>query len=586
MKKYLLILLTFIGIAILTFVNGVPFIFGDGYGYYHIGKNIVSEKNFVSNEKPDYYEYTGHAVSLEDGKYVTTYPPGNAILWLPFLAVSNAIETGSINTDYYKAFNGHSIYDGIAILFAAAFYTFLSIILVYKILRKLTFSERNAIYSVALVYISTYALSYFMQFASYSHVYEIFTCAATLYFIIKFGEKFEYKWMTLAGIFAGLLFLTRPFDLLVIAPIALYVFIYRNGRARGNFITGFMPIAVIYPIYNWISYGNPFKTGYGNSSQMFDFTTFNLDKLLLSEVRGWFVYSPLMFLALVGLFLYTRRNKPSILLYLLPVVLTILGYCFWPNWWGGDSLGQRFFLVLLPFMAIGMSYLIKLISQKLSAHSIEARFENFVFNYFKVLVFILISILGLYSLIVMIFYRITPTAELYKSNEYLAPRYSEVTLAERFSPFDILNYHLTLSNEPDYTSKVIQSLNGGRSLMLLALGQTDPLAKIEPINDREFILNLIPNNVNKPVNTDLEIGIERSDKYIHFQFTNLDLSSQKAIKFNCIEDSNCSAEGAPYERTILSSRSNTNPQSTYSDQLKVDLKANAEINFIDFKLKN
>jgi hypothetical protein len=582
MKQAIVFSLLFLIVVLATFINGVPFIFGDGYGYYHVGKNIVEESSFTTKNTPEYYPYTGHAVTQDKDKFITTYPPGNAILWWPFLTVSKFFDTGTVYTDYYKAFNGHSIYDGIAVLLASALFSFLSLIIIYKILKRLGFTTRNSIFSLAAVYLSSYAFVYATQFPSYSHTYEIFACSALLYSIIKFGDKFQYKFMLLAGMFAGLLVLIRPFDLLIVIPITLYVFIYRNGKARGSFILGAIPTALIYLIYNFLSYGSPFKTGYGDTATLFNFNAFFLDKLLLSDVRGWFIYSPVMFLALGGLFFYSWRNKPSIFLYLSPAVLTILGYSFWINWWAGDSLGQRFFLVLVPFMAIGLAHLVKITNY-------ELRITNFKVNIFKTLLHLLIIILSFWSFVIMTLYRITPTDELYKTNEYLSKRYPEVTLAERFTPFDIISYHTNLVNtykfgSPEYSSTIRESFNGGRSLLLLALGQTDPLLKVEKISETEIEAHLFTNNFKEDFKTNLIIGVEVNSKYISFELNEVNFNSYPIIRINCVE-ADCSTDYTNAKKTIFEIKPNGIKQVEFSETMKLDFQSVNKVNFVDYKLK-
>ncbi|MEP7103374.1 MAG: hypothetical protein ABI721_01530 [Candidatus Dojkabacteria bacterium] len=576
MRKKLVI----IGLGVLfllsILVNGSPFIFGDGYGYFHNAKTLVTTGSFLELKEPEYFPYTGHAVTEQNGKFVTSYPPGSSILLWPFLTVSKFFDSGTIYTDYYKAFDGHSVADGLAVLLAASFYAFLSLVIIYKILKSLGFNSKISLISVVVVYIGSYALSYTEQFASYSHIYEIFAVSTLLYFLIQFGKKFEYKYTLFAGAAAGLLVLIRPVDVVIVIPILFFVFAYRNTKSSILFILGAIPSALIFFLYNTINFGNPLSTGYGSSEKLFDFTKFNLVNLLFSDVRGWYIYSPVMLIGSIGLLIYAWRNRPSFLIYLAPCILLILTYSFWPNWWAGDSLGQRFFLVLIPFMAIGIA--------------VSLRGAQRQSNLIQTIAIFFIATLTIYSLTITILYRITPTDELYKTNAVTAEKYPEVTPAERFTPFDILNYHKELIDQGEFKfpNKLIQGFNGGRSLLLLALGQTYPIAKLEKISDLTFIIHLIPNNINSPVISNVRIGIQQSSNYYVFTFKNVDLSKTSEIQLDCSIESDCVIKNSINEFTkeVLSTTEITSKQIELSSDLKIDFEAGENIKLVDYKLKN
>ncbi|MFS8130821.1 MAG: ArnT family glycosyltransferase [Candidatus Dojkabacteria bacterium] len=584
MKKSLLVI-GLLALFILTLIlNGSPFIFGDGYGYFHNAKTLTTTGTFLQTNKPEYFPYTGHAVTEESGKFVTVYPPGSSLLMWPFLSISKLISSGTVYSDYYKAFDGHSLADGVAVLLAASFYMILAVLIIYKLLRGLGFSTKITLVSLTAVYLGSYIITYTEQFASYSHIYEIFAVSLLLYCLYLFGRRFEYRYMLFAGLATGLLVLTRPIDAVIVLPIFIFIAIYRNRKALTYYLLGGAPFAFLFLAFNYTSYGNALSTGYGSTEKLFDFSKFNLGNLLFSDVRGWFFYSPIMILASIGLILYARKNKPSFLIYLAPCILLIALYSFWPNWWGGDSLGQRFLMVLVPFMAIGLANLLKMIR--------DFRFASL----YKPLILFVIVICTFYSLIVTALYRVTPTAILYAENLDTAARYPEVTPAERFTPIDILSYHLSAImidgfGTQRYWNDIQKGFNGGRSLALLAAGLTDPLARIERVSDREFILHLIPNNAGKSMLTNITVGIVQKDKYTTFNIANANFTKASEIKFNCIEDINCSADwkgtdaGTGYEREILPKKTTDLKEVNYSSDLKVDFKADQTVNFVDYKLK-
>lgn len=459
-----------------VFVWGSPFIFGDGYGYYHVGHSLIYNQTFVQSQSPEYLENASHAVSEFNGNYVTVYSVGNSILWIPFLLVSSLFSSGSIYTDYFKAFNGHSFADGFSILIAALFYAYLSLFFLIKYIQNLGFSKRISYFSVAAVYLSTYALSYVLTNASYSHTYEIFAVSGLLFSLTQYSKKFEKKWMILAGVFASLSVLTRSLNILIVIPVSVYIFMYQSRKAFVAYIASSIPFALIFLIYNYISYGKFLASGYSEVwGANLSIHEFNLLQLLFSDVRGWFVWSPVVVIALIGLFLYAKRSKQSVILNILPVVLTVLVYSFWENWWAGDSIGQRFFLSLTPFLVLGLAYFTKVLS----------KYPRIV----KYSLYSLIVILVFYSFSIFVLHRFSPTQSLGIERK----RYSEVTATEKFTTFDIYKYHYNLAMDStsvtDYVDNLSSALQGGRSLALLYFGQSQPILTLDTSDNTIRLLN-------------------------------------------------------------------------------------------------
>ncbi len=461
MKKILL-LITFYLITCITW--GSPFIFSDGYGYYHVGKQLATNVNFIATEKPIYIDSARHAVSEFNGKYVTVYTPGPGLLFVPFLVISSNISETNLDVagETFVEFNGHTFNDGFAVLIAAMLFSFLSMVLVYKLLLDLGFSNKISSVAIATIWLGFLAFGYVFTFSAMSHTYEIFACSGFLFSIVRYGKKFENKYMLLAGVFASLLVLTRAIDILILVPILIYNLKYRKLKANVYLYLTTIPFILILLAYNYISYGGIFENGYvviGGSE--FKFYLGNIYNLLFSSIRGLFIWSPVLLVALLGLVLYTRKSLQGWLMYLLPVLFLFIGYLFWENWWAGDSIGQRFFLVLIPFFTIGISF----VFQKLFLNLKILKFENLQ----NIVVVLLIFLLTAYSSLTLILYRFSNINEVGEKKT----NYQEVPVTERYSPFDVWEYHYEIAtkskNLSEYLTKLQSHLNGGRSMLILLI---------------------------------------------------------------------------------------------------------------------
>lgn len=558
-------ILVFLVIIASVFINGSPFIFGDGYGYYHSAKSLITEGTFTSTVEPPYYKYTGHAVSLdENGNYTTIYPVGNALFWVPGLTVSKAISQ-TPDLDYFTVFNGHILNDGIAILVTATLATFASIFLIFKTLRRIGFSEKTSFVSVLSVYLAMYVFSYLFYFSSYSHIYEIFAFSLLIYLFQKIllhdGRAYEF----IFGVSIGILTLTRLVDFVIVIPFLIYFVFDRRFKTLLFTILGGIPMAAILLFYNHVVYGSILSFGYSeNRGGMLSTENFNLFQLLFSDVRGLFVWSPLLILSIIGLVLGLRKFRALYVSGILSVTLLTSIYTFWPNWWGGDSLGQRFFLVLCPIFILGVARFIQVIAGVQSKP-------------IRVLIYCLIFVLTAYSTLVQVLYRVTPVKELHTDPISLGG--ISIPSEERFTPFDILNYHTNVISEvgisTEYLKTVFNSFNGGRSLMLLSMGQTDPLVKATAIGNI-FQLTVMPNT----------IGILPQDLKINFRYLNNHYTvsgfPQTASEINIICDIDiCVSDISNIRRSSM----NSDVYTPVNAEFDIQVQSASRVNLVNRKLK-
>jgi len=586
LKKYLPQILLLLGFIVVGFINGSPFIFGDGYGYYHVAKTLVTQGDLVTKIAPDYLPYAGYAVSQYNGNYVTVYSAGPAILMWPFLTAARPFQgNATIYNDYYKAFNGHTLADGVAVLSAAIFYSYLSVLLIYYLLRNLNFSKKISIVSTAAVFLSSYALNYVFQDSSYSHTYELFALSLVLYSLIKFTKDHKVGYLFLAGVASGLLVLIRPIDIVIVLPIVVYVFMKKGEvlklRERlkrfSYFIIGALPLALIFFYYNYVSYGSIIANAYSVlGGGGFSLLQFNLFKLLFSDVRGWFIWSPVMLVGFLGLIAYCWKNLNRVFLYLLPVVCLVITYSFWNNWWGGVSVGQRFFIVLVPFMAVGLAYIISI------------RYHLRLITRKLVLLFMVLS--TVFSTSVLVLYRLTPVTQLHFE---ASANYPEVLVPESYNPFDMFYYNFNLaSTSTNYLQDLKAGFNGGRSLLLLAWGQSDPLARIEKVSDNKFNLDIIPNSNNKKTLTTIDLTLINninSTEFVNYEINDIDTSHFQSISFDCTLINQCIIGGNLKTTTWVSFINSGIIYLQVSDNLEVGLTLKDTknvIKFIDYKFSN
>jgi hypothetical protein len=153
--------------------------------------------------------------------------------------------------------------------------------------------------------------------------------------------------------------------------IAGAVLVLVAWRRAHRIILGGLPFALLLAIYNRAAFGSLFALSSGSernagfhelaSGGLFGIGIPSLTRalrLLFDPSRGLFIFSPVLLLALIALW---RRPAPLSrsgwsALTGVPLSLLIL-YSGYPNWHGGWSVGPRYLVPAMPFLAMAIAFL-------------------------------------------------------------------------------------------------------------------------------------------------------------------------------------------------------------------------------------
>lgn len=367
-KFRIAIIVFFFIYATLFIFNADIFVRSDGWYYYHTAKCMVDQGSFVCSKEPTHWNYMDlYTKNQIDGKYISVTAPGTAIVYYPALLVAKMLSgEADLQNDYFLAYNGHTLLDGIVILITSLTLNLLSLLFVFKILREFGFSRKVSFVSIILISISTFIFWYAFMAPIYSHVAEVFFVTLILYSFVKFCNKKKNFYLYLMIFSIGFSILIRPILLPVGTLFVLGVFLNLFQTDKKTFLKKIIqivlvsffiaiPFLLVYFHYNQISYGTLVTSGYSSARNESFIGEFNGHNILFSIHRGWFIYSPLIIFSIFGLVTLFKRNKilSSILVLSIFSIVTIYG--FWPNWWGGGSFGSRFLLFSFPFCVLGMA---------------------------------------------------------------------------------------------------------------------------------------------------------------------------------------------------------------------------------------
>jgi hypothetical protein len=249
--------------------------------------------------------------------------------------------------------------------------------LLLLIVRRLGYDERIALGVTLLFGLATIAWVYSKYL--FSEPLAGLLLVATTYFLITFRREGGNWRAVLAGSLAGLAVVSRANNLFVVPVFGAYLIassiaassensqeVKRSGHTSGLrllasssllpalcFLIGLIPPALMLMGYNWVRAGNPFQTGY-------DLTIFSpnlllgLYKLLLSPLRGMFVYTPLLVLSIPGFVWLWQRHRLEAALALGVTGITIVLFSIWSSG-EGLSWGSRFLVPIVPFFCLALA---------------------------------------------------------------------------------------------------------------------------------------------------------------------------------------------------------------------------------------
>jgi len=325
----------------------------DGIGYYDYLPSVFIHHDLLRKNKPVeddpmlYNRIVSTGVYVDyNGFKVNKYPCGTALLQLPFFTVTALFSDleGNSNDGYQNPFQK-------TVLIAAIFYLFLSILFLKKILILYGINKKIIVFCQILLVLSTSVTHYATYDAGFSHVYSLFAITAFIYFVKYYFEGNSMGHFLLSCVFLGLIFLLRQANILII------VFIPFIAASKDNLLKGiatvfsnirilllgvllFVGIASIQLTLWYLQTGQFFVYSY--QGEGFNFLDPHFYSILFSYKKGLFVYTPILFIALLGL-VWFMLKKYYYLLFTWLAFFALLTYVLssWWSWFYGCSYGLR-----------------------------------------------------------------------------------------------------------------------------------------------------------------------------------------------------------------------------------------------------
>ncbi len=343
---------------------GGPFESTNSNSRYALTEAIVEKSIFFFDDK--LAKFAAPDIVYNNGKYFSIFTPGVSFVGIPFYMLGKIFGMPQLFTYSMNAMFG-----------------LINMFLVIWLARKFGAGFYASLISGFLFLFATNSLAYALTFTQH----QLSTTLILLALINAIGKRTFAKNILIGLIFSAGILVDIPNGLMMM-PIVIYVFAkHFQGKQEQNkstnfslrlvvlsgIITGIIPLLVLFGWYNYQTTGSYTKIGQfigranypanelevptpkNPNRKLFPYDTrkqlngFYI--LLLSNERGWLIYSPVILIGIIGLYTaYRDKQKRNLAVLSTSIVLiTIISYSMFGDPWGGWSFGPRY---LIPAAAI------------------------------------------------------------------------------------------------------------------------------------------------------------------------------------------------------------------------------------------
>lgn len=358
LSRYALILLCAVTIVVRCAMPQRQVLTWDVFGYYlylpatFIHGDIALKDHAWLEEVMTTYEPSSTLYQLvdgPDGARVIRYSSGMAVLYAPFFFVAHAIASPL----GFPA-DGFSAPYQLAVTIGCLAFALLGLVLIRKVLLHF-FDDRS---TAALLLLVSFGTNWF-QLTAWDGTLLTHSALFTLYALlllatIRWHIARSRRWAWWIGLSLGLIVLIRPSELVaVLLPTLWGLHSAEARKEKWNAVRKNIPqllgaamlflMAVSPQLFYWKTItGHWIFYSYVNPGEGFDLATPHLRPFLLSFRKGWFIYTPLMAMAIGGIIFLWKRMPQAFWAVLVFLIVDVWIVSSWSCWWyAGGSFSSR-----------------------------------------------------------------------------------------------------------------------------------------------------------------------------------------------------------------------------------------------------
>ena len=362
----------------LPLVNAI--VHGDGVGYYAYARAPLIQHNFHFEEDwrhanlyfsqsrtrpdgqllPEEYTETGYVANL--------FTVGPALLWFPFLLLAHiCVQLLDLFGMQIPA-DGFSFPYIFAMALGTAIYGFLGLLFSFRLAKKYI-AERWALLATIAIWWAS-SLPVYMYFnPAWSHALSAFAVSFFAWFWDRTrNARTTSQWIAL-GLIAGMMMdIYFPNSIFLLLPLSESLLKYFNKSQHAaakilfaqNLLFTVTTVIAFLPtiLTRRIIFGGYFRFG-AYSHISWDWTAPHWRVVLFSSDHGLFSWTPILAVALIGIFFIPHAFRILAIYFALVVIAFYYLISSYPFWDGMSSFGNRFFISLTPIYVFGLAALMQ-----------------------------------------------------------------------------------------------------------------------------------------------------------------------------------------------------------------------------------
>lgn len=373
----------------------------DGKGYYaYLPATVVyHDLNFgffdsIEKKYPSpYYDYRVQ----HNGKVADKYFCGTALAMAPFFLSAHAYQlmVGGAADGYTRPYV-------LSVSLAALAYWMLGLLFVRKLLRDFSVPEIHISWILVLITFGTNGMYYVVCEPAMSHVFSFGILSAFVYFSRQMFKEDRIRYLPLIAFLFGWICLIRPVNGLVLfswpflaqSKDSLSAWIKSTLRSYRMLILSvsiFISMVGIQMVVYKIQTGSWWFDAY--DGEKFNFLDPHPIDFLFSYKKGFFLYTPIALLAMLGMWKWLKGSWYQALTFSGFLLLLLYVLSSWWSWWYGGSFSARVCIEFYSFLALLLGALFGLASRNWSRIMLVAsllfclllcQFQTYQYRYFVI----------------------------------------------------------------------------------------------------------------------------------------------------------------------------------------------------------
>jgi hypothetical protein len=318
---------------------------------------FTGEKGFKNEDRFQF-------LRIEGNKRLIQYTSGLAILYTPFFLTAHALAPL-----FGQERDGYNWVYQFFLVLSALFYVMLGLIFLRKLLLKY-FGDKVVAGVLLLIALGTNLFYYTVYEGPMPHSYSFAFIALFLYFIDRWYVKPGLTQTIQLGLVYGMVVLIRPTNALVLILLLFWgikdikeipdriLFLLRKTPLILLMI-GFFIIPWIPQLLYWKSVTGSFLyNSYDSVGSAFYLDAPQTHKMLFSYRKGWFIYTPMMFVGTIGYIFLYKNYRQLFWNTVLYIGIMIYVMSSWWAWWFGGGFGSRSMVDTYAVMSMPLAALL------------------------------------------------------------------------------------------------------------------------------------------------------------------------------------------------------------------------------------